>query len=253
MSGSARVRGTAALSAAAVVAAGVFAALGSWQLGRAEQNRAVAAAFRTAGDAEPVADVQRAADAPDALRYRRLRMEGRYEAGTQILLDNITHNGIAGYYVLTPFRPAGSARHVLVNRGWIEAGPDRSVVPALDVGSESRGVTGRIDRLPRAALRLDASAERVREGLYRLSFPSLADVERLLGSELRPFQLLLDPGAADGFARDWTPRTMSADRNTAYAGQWFIMAVAAAALAVWAALRTYRGMKGNSANDEASP
>lgn len=253
MSRPGRARGTAVLCVVSVVAAGAFAALGNWQLGRAEHNRAIAAEFRTAGAAEPLTDVERAAESPGALRYRPLRIEGRYAAGMQVLLDNITRGGSAGYEVLTPFRLAGGARHVLVNRGWIEADPDRSLVRALDVGAQSRIVTGRLDRLPRPALRLDGSAERLREGLYRMSFPSLADVERLLGIEVLPFQLLLDPAAEDGFTRDWTPRTMSADRNTAYAGQWFIMAVAAAGLAVWAALRAYRGLKGNSDNDEAAP
>lgn len=240
------VRQYALLAVVFAAGAAVCIGLGRWQLDRAGQVRSAAAAFRAAGEAEPLRDLAAAAADPDAYRFRTVDLAGRYESEPQVLLDNITKDGAVGYYVLTPFRPAGAERLVLVNRGWIEADPDRRVVPGLDVDGQPRRVTGRIDRLPSAALSWGASAETVRAGLYRASYPTAAELERLLDVELAPFQLELDAAAADGFERSWTPGTRRADRNTAYAGQWFIMAVAAAALAVWAALRAGRAAHGTS-------
>lgn len=240
MTGSSPAVRAAAFATGCIAAAGAFAALGIWQLGRAADHRAVAAAYGAAAEAAPLTDVAAAAASVGALRYRRLAVDGAYDASVQVLLDNITRDGVAGYYVLTPFEPAGVGPRVLVNRGWIEADPDRRVVPRLDVEGRVGSVSGRIDRLPAPALALDAAPERLGDGLYRLSFPTPAELERLLGVELAPFQLLLDPDEPGGFERRWRPDTARADRNTAYAGQWFIMAVAAAGLAAWGGARAYR-------------
>lgn len=238
------------LCLAFVALAAVFVGLGRWQLDRAAEARAVGERFSERAELEPVTDVAAAARRPlDALHYRELRLEGRY-GGAQVLLDNITRHGAAGYYVLTPFEPAAGGPAVLVNRGWIEADPDRGVVRPLDVGTGRRVVSGRIDRLPRAALSLGGAGERVRDGLYRASFPSIGELEALLGRELAPFQVLLDPSRGDGFERTWTPDTSRADTNTAYAGQWFIMAVGACALAGWAAWRAYRAARRETRADE---
>ncbi len=236
------VRRPAGLCAVLVIAAGVCVVLGRWQLDRAEQSRAAAAEFRSAADLEPLTGPGGTAEAMPR-RFRGIRLEGRYEPGTQVLLDNITRDGAAGYYVLTPFAPASGERRVLVNRGWIAADPDRGVVPRLDVETRPRTLSGRVDRLPSAALSLDASAEAVRDGIYRVSFPTIAELERLLDVELAPFQVLLDPAEADGFGRRWMPETRRADRNTAYAGQWFMMAAAAFGVAAWAALRAFQAIR----------
>lgn len=244
--------GFAALCAAALALAAVFVSLGRWQLERAEQARAVAAEYRDAAGQAALTDPP-AAD-PGRFRYRRLTLTGRYDGEHHVLLDNITRGGAAGYYVLTPFVPASGGPPVLVNRGWVEAGPDRRVAPRIEVADprRSRRLAGRIDRLPSAALSLGGKPETVREGVYRASFPSIEELERLLGAELAPFQLLLDPEEPDGYVRSWAPATTRADRNTAYAGQWFIMAAGAAGLAVWAAARAYRATRGHSDDDEAA-
>jgi len=40
------------------------------------------------------------------------------------------------------------------------------------------------------------------------------------------YQLLLDPDAADGFARAWQPQVMTPEKHIAYAVQWFGLAIA---------------------------
>ena len=51
--------------------------------------------------------------------WRRVRLEGAWEE-PELLLQSRTWNGRAGFDVLAPFRPAGAALPVLVNRGWVE-------------------------------------------------------------------------------------------------------------------------------------
>lgn len=210
-----------ALGALLVAALG-FARLGLWQLDRADSHRAVAASFADAAGQAPVAVPATPAEA-EARRYRRLELAGHYRAGVQILLDNLTAGGQAGYQVLTPL-DIGRERLVLVNRGWVPAAPDRRELPELGLPHAAASPGGRIDRLPRAGLVLAAPPAEIRDGLLVLSFPDFTAIEAGLGRTVYPFQLLLDPDAPDGFRRDWGPDADRADRSFGYAVQWFGLA-----------------------------
>ncbi|MBS0376202.1 MAG: SURF1 family protein [Proteobacteria bacterium] len=198
-------------------------ALGQWQLGRAAEKRALAAEFAR-GDAAPVA----LPPVPDGARYARVAVSGRYLAARQFLLDNMTHEGQAGYRVLTPLESDGGTL-VLVDRGWLPVGANRALLPPVAVGEAPRRVTGRLDRLPRAGIELAATAER--GWPRRVSYPRLAELEAALGRPLYPAIVLLDPTAADGYVRDWQPPAPGPERHLGYALQWF--AFAATLVACW--------------------
>ena len=219
---------------ALVLAAAGFAALGRWQLARAEVNRAMVGQF---DNMAALAPLERPVADADAFRYRPMRLRGHYAAESQVLLDNMTSHGVAGYQVLTPFRVAGE-RLVLVNRGWVPASPDRSELPEVALNSTDEVVvTGRVDALPRAALTLGEPAP-VRPGpIVVLSFPDFDAIEVALGTRIERFQLLLDPAAAEGFVREWDPPRDRSDRNIAYAVQWFGLALLALVISVGMVLR----------------
>jgi surfeit locus 1 family protein len=73
-----------------------------------------------------------------------------------------------------------------------------------------------------------------------LSFPDFAAIEAALGKEVQRFQLLLDPAAPEGFVREWAPPADRADRNVAYAVQWFGLGVLALVIAVGMVLKGRR-------------
>jgi len=58
--------------------------------------------------------------------------------------------------------------------------------------------------------------------------PQLAAV---LGRRLEPRILLLDPGAPDGYLREWQPPGLPPLRHWSYALQWWAFAVAA--VVIW--------------------
>jgi surfeit locus 1 family protein len=214
-----------------LLAAAAFAALGLWQLLRAEEARTRIDRFAAAA-----ADValEHAVDdaAAELYRYRRLELRGRYEPGFQVLLDQVVREGKTGYEVLTPFRTSDSSRWLLVNRGFVEAPADRRVLPDVDVDAEARTLAGRIDLLPRPGLVLGSSTvvER-RAGLSRMLFPSAAEIASEIGHPVRDYQLLLDAREPDGFIREWRAAGAAPERHIAYAGQWFVFAVGAVAVA----------------------
>lgn len=230
---------TIVLAAAAASLVALFALLGQWQLRRAEQQDQLQQSFLAGTAAEPLRALP-GVTAQEDLRYRRIELRGRYVPDVQILLDNMTHDGVVGYQVLTPFLAAGERRPVVVNRGWVPASPDRSRLPTVVVDDRERILRGRIDRLPVPALRL-GEGERSTVGPLRvLSFPLHTDLESELGRPLHAYQLLLDEAESDGYIRAWAARGPGAARNLAYAGQWFLLAAATGLTAVGIAFRARR-------------
>jgi len=216
-----------------------FVSLGRWQLERAEVNREIEERFDRAGGLSALDRPVGASDA-ETHRYRRMTLSGRYETDIQILLDNMMRDGRVGYEVLTPFAVDGLDRLLVVNRGWLPAASSRDELPDIALAGEATTLRGRIDRLPRAGLRLGGAAEPADRPVVVMSFPDFGDLETVLGRNLFSFQLLLDPDADAGYVRDWAaPRDLD-DRNLAYAVQWFALAALAFVLAVGAAIRSHR-------------
>jgi surfeit locus 1 family protein len=220
-----------------IVAAG-FVMLGRWQLDRAEVNRAIEHRFTEAVNM-PVLDSPVTADRIDELRYRLIALSGHYRADVQILLDNMTLDGQPGYQVLTPLVVAPGEPWVLVNRGWLAAPPDRSLLPDVTLRGGVGEVAGRIDHLPRAALDLEGQPDD-RGGVIVMSFPDAGAIGAALGHPVSPFQVLLDPQSASGFVREWGPEAARSDRNLAYAVQWFGLALLAFVCAAGVAWRSAR-------------
>lgn len=211
----------------------LLVSLGGWQLRRAGESRALLAAFDAVG-AAPLPALPPAA-APGAVpRYARVRLAGRYLPERQFLLDNVTHAGVAGYRVLTPFA-TDAGQTVLVDRGWVPLGASRAALPALTVGALPRVLGGRIDELPRAGIELAAPAA---SGWPRvLNFPRLEVLRAALGSSLYPRLVLLDPAEPDGFLRNWQPAGLAPERHLGYALQWYALALTLAVLFAVASLR----------------
>ncbi|MBN1238684.1 MAG: SURF1 family protein [Gammaproteobacteria bacterium] len=223
--------------------AAVCTALGFWQLDRAGQSRAVLERYAEARELPPVSRPLDALEPGDAaaLRYRSVVVDGRYEPDRQFLIDNIVRDGVPGYLVLTPLRMEDRDARLIVNRGWIRASPDRSVLPAIGVSREPRRVVGRLDELPAPGLKLGgAPAPAADEPVRVLSYPTMAELESELGHRLIDYQLLLDPDQPDGFARDWEGPAADPARNLGYAGQWWLFAAVAAGAAAVIARRSLR-------------
>ena len=208
-----------------IVLFGILLSLGFWQLDRAGQKRLLLAEYN-AGARATVLRLDAGVRSVTGLQYQFASATGHFDAEHQFLLDNRTHEGVAGYEVLTPLILRDAAVGVLVNRGWIPLGVSRQALPQIPVGRGERTVTG---RLKEPALKgFTLGDEEIRRGWpYRVQ---RVDINRLageLGYPLLPLELLLDPGQPDGYVRDWHPlMTFGPERNVGYAVQWFGLAAA---------------------------
>jgi len=215
-----------------LVGVGIGTSAGLWQLDRAGERRDLLASFADGSEAAVMPRLIRD-DELTALRYRTLRLNGSYDPDHQVLLDGMSYQGRPGYQVLTPLITLDG--EVLINRGWIPAYGDRSIIPDIRVSAASREVFGRVERLPRPGLRL-AGDEPAPDAPWprRLLFPTTAEISAQIGpvrsTVLRDYQLLLDPNDADGYVRDWHPGGMDPARHVGYAVQWFSMALTVAVI-----------------------
>jgi surfeit locus 1 family protein len=226
-------------AAGLLILAAIFFALSSWQWQRAGEARAVHDRHDGAGELPVITTLPRDAEL-EQVRDRTLQLTGRYLPQVQFLIDNMTHQGAAGYHVLTPFQPAGGLTTVIVNRGWVPGHVDRAVLPDVPVADDERTVRGRISTLPRPGLRL-AAPPSVTDGtaIQVVSFPTMQELEDRLDAPLATFQLLLDENQADGFVREWRPAALTPERHIGYAVQWFGLALLVGGAGAVVAVRNF--------------
>jgi surfeit locus 1 family protein len=188
-----RPRGWALAAAAAACAA--FIALGNWQARRADEKRALA--------------VQ--------MEKRRVSLSGVFRPEYTVLLDNKIYHHRAGYEVLTPLRVGDE--HVLVNRGWIDAGKSREVLPQVRTPAGEVRVEGvAIERLPRVLSMGKNESARVRQSL------DIGEFAAQTGLRLRPYFLEQHSPADDGLVRDWPRPDTGVAMHESYSLQWYSFA-----------------------------
>jgi surfeit locus 1 family protein len=202
----------------------VFVSAGIWQLGRAGEKYDLKAAF-SAGSITAVLEQLVKDSEADEHRFRRFELQGRYDPHHQILLDSIVEGGRIGYQVLTPFHTDG--RTVMVNRGWVQASADRSILPVIDVSGELRTITVRLNHFPVPGMRLDAPADNPDVWPQRMLFPVRDQIAAVLDEPVADYQLLLEADQPDGYLRDWRAVDVGPERHYGYAFQWFAFAIMA--------------------------
>ena len=185
--------------ACAGCAAGI--ALGNWQSARAQEKRAAAAAAE------------------------RIVVRGHFLPQHTVLLDNRLRHGRPGYEVVTPLALEGGRSHVLVRRGWVAAGPSRDAPPAISTPSGRVAIEGVTQKaLPRVLQVGPQSTGKVRQNL------ELGAYAAETGLVLEPRLIEQHSDAADGLLREWPRPDAGADKNDAYALQWYSLAALAAVL-----------------------
>ena len=130
------------IQACTLVLLASFVSLGVWQLERGDVKNQIESSVI---DNDPdYSNVTMPLSDYSEWRYKRIKLQGSYLSAKQFLLDNQIRDGIAGYSVLTPFNVQGSNAVVLVDRGWIPQGYDRTVFPEISLVETAVTIPGSV-------------------------------------------------------------------------------------------------------------
>jgi len=155
----------------ALVFFSLFISLGFWQLDRADYKRTLYSDFenRQSGQAIDLNHDNTKLSDKEEIIWRHVNATGEFLEQYQILLDNQVEKGQAGYYVYTPFKLEQSEHAVLVNRGWLSTGNDRTVSPALIMTNDLVNIMGVAKEEPKTGLLLkNMPPEQMNKGVYRV-------------------------------------------------------------------------------------
>lgn len=206
-------------------------ALGFWQLDRAEEKRSLQAKYDARMNDAPVAigsELRKSGD----LQFRRVSIAGSYDQSHTVFLDNRVHKGVAGYYVITPLRLNRSETRVLVNRGWVPLGIDRSKLPDVRPPIDLQQILG-VATVPHAKVFRLAPAEPIGKQWQPVwQHMNMKRFTEAVSYPVQPVVVLLDPESpSGGFVRDWKRLDTGVKIHQGYAFQWFSLAAALAAIA----------------------
>jgi cytochrome oxidase assembly protein ShyY1 len=230
-----RFRSIPFIAAALAVVLGI--ALGQWQSRRAAQKTVIAQQL-SARALAPKIVLEAQPVAADDLEYRRVSVKGEFVRGWTVYLDNRPYQGRPGFYVLMPFRIAGSDMHVLVERGWmpVNIGDRNQLFPYHTADGEIE-IEGMVRRKPGHVMQLGRAATlRPNAIVQNLEIAEFAAASRL---KLQPFMLeQTQPTGApadrprqqdqqDQLVRDWPQPSDGIDMHRGYAFQWYALAAMA--------------------------
>ena len=220
---------------AAIVVIVTCVAAGNWQRERMHERQGVGDQLEAAAAAAPAPLPSGEVDWAQ-WRFRRVDVPGRFIAERQFLLDNRVHGGVVGFEVIAPLR-TDDGRVVLVNRGFVAAGPSRAQLPAVPIGDDPVMVRARINLPPRF---VSLGEERPQGKVWQ--HLDVALFARASGLAALPIVLesVAPTRPDDTLQRDWPRPDAGVDTNRSYMVQWYTFAALTAGLWAWFTFRRKR-------------
>lgn len=213
---------------ATVLLAALGVSLGQWQERRAAEKLTLEARLQAGNHSAPLSLDGKPVPAAQA-EFRQVKVTGEFVAGWPIYLDNRPYQGRAGFYLLMPFKIAGSDMHVLVARGWLPRNSaDRGKLPVYGT--------------PRGEVTLQGVALQGVGHVFQLGTPpamqrhaivqnaTVQEVAAASGLRMQPF--MLEQSASAGpedtdVVHDWPAPATGVDKHKGYAFQWYGLALMA--------------------------
>ncbi len=199
--------------------------LGLWQLNRSEEKRQFIQDQKNRIQLAPIQNEQALQNEIQAIRYRKVILQGHFDTQHQILMNNQIKNGTVGYLVLTPFFPQSIDKALLVNRGWI-ANHELDSVLADQSLKMPQTIVARLNDFPSVGLKLAGADVPQGDWPVQVQVINTSLLAEKLGYSLYPFQLELAPEMSGGYLRNWDISvSVTPEKHKAYAVQWFALAL----------------------------
>lgn len=248
-------------SAAVAVGLALFLGLGTWQWGRYQAKREREQLREERIDEPPVEIDSLSAWREAAIDYRNVEITGEFDAETRIVVEQRTHDGNPGAWLLQPFRFERGDGAILVNRGWIPFEKARESIDPYASGEQGTFVgLGHRVREPVAD---DSIRSEIEEGemevrgattrWHSFDVPAMYDA---LGDDVPdgPTVALLGPDhSGDPYpiaSYDYvTEPYLTADRHLSYSLFWYTVAIALVGIYLAAGFGALRSERRGRAKD----
>ena len=218
-----------------LVALGV--SLGQWQDRRGALKTSLQDKLTERGAAAPLV-LGAQPVAPDQVEFRKVSVAGEFVPSWPLFLDNRPQDGKVGFYLLMPFKIAGSDMHVLVARGWVPRYTgEHDRLPEFHTPKGTVIVTGVAKASVGKVMQLGQPAEvKPRAILQNLEPGQFATASKLT---VQPFfiEQSVPADAADKLARNWPAPSLGVEKHQGYAFQWYALAVMALLFFVFTGFR----------------
>jgi surfeit locus 1 family protein len=213
------------LATVAICALGINLAL--WQGRRAIEKEQIAMDMHQRAALPPVGSNDLSAiKVQSDLVFRRVSVQGKFIQEWPIYLDNRPLHGVAGFYVLMPFKITNSDRHLLVVRGWQPRNPiDRTRMSVLKTPGKEIILNGIIRSGVDRVMQL-GQPDVLRPGQIVQNIDIVALSKK---TDLNLFDLVVEQTSelSDGLQRDWPVPSAGADKHRAYQFQWYALSLMA--------------------------
>lgn len=214
----------------AIIGITLFSSLGIWQSYRAIEKQQLQQAFDRK-NAQQALLLNKNTDKLVDKKFLGVEALGRYDRKNERLIDNTVYQGMAGYYVMTPFVLEDTKDVIMVNRGWVPVGRDRNRLPELLTPENERRISGQLAP-PKSRPPLILGELPIGKKVW--PYFDMEEFRRYTGYNILPLIILLDKNEQDGYVRDWPKYETKVGMHIGYAIQWFVFALII--------LATYLGM-----------
>ena len=208
-----------------LVALGI--SLGQWQDRRAAEKTALQAKLTERGASSALILAPAQMDAQD-VEYRKVSVAGEFVQSWPLFLDNRPQEGKVGFYLLMPFRIAGSDMHVLVARGWLPRyNGEHDRLPEFSTPSGTVIVTGIARTSMGKVMQLGQPAHIKPDGILQNLEPAQFAAASKLA--VQPFFIAQTAPVndSDKLVRNWPAPSLGVEKHQGYAFQWYALAVMA--------------------------
>lgn len=224
-----------------LIVVGICLMLANWQRNRAHYKTALLQQYKSRPK-DQILNLATVKKNPKAYQYQRIRVLGHY-LERSLLLDNRMHGKKVGNMVLTPFRPLGSKKVILVNRGWVALNHEREITAHIPQVAHAQSILGLVRMAPEKIYVLKHKEKKI-SWPWRVQAIDLKKISKGLGHPVAPFLILLAPDQPYGFVRNWQPTTTTkAEKHWGYAFQWLALGVTF--VIIYLVLSTRRNKKAN--------
>lgn len=218
----------------------LFAKLGFWQLDRADEKKALLTQYQTRLYQAPIniANLHGLED----INLTQVVTKGMFDNRHHFLLDNKVYNKQVGYHVITPMAVSHSGRLILVDRGWVPANMDRSILPEIPAIKGTLDIKATVMKNP-GNFTLKIVPQGRSKWPMRIQDLDLEHLNRISKEPLQLDYMLRLSGDSIkkyGFTPNWTVINVKPEKHYGYAFQWFTMAVAIFLIGLIRSIKTFK-------------